>query len=221
MPSVESLTFDLADCDLRQQNETERVWVSSDHVAYRLKFDRGVISWPFDLTDESAAREFYDRECEENAGVMLAMDIVTAAGAEGLAGVFKYRSPMQGSLGMAYVGILWLPFQDCRFQVNVEALELGTTGVRECAVMAIEGDHWPMEPQAEIPVIETEEQLQELYRKARVRHLPSDDPKYDASFPQHPLSQVRTRLARLIDSARLGPDARVLRPHRISGAGRG
>src|SRR5688572_21898557 len=210
MPSVESLRFDLPDCELRQQNETERIWISSDHIAYRLKFDRGVIYWPFDLTDLSAAREFYRRESEENAGLMLELDVVTAAGAEALSGVFKYRSPMPGSLGMAYVGILWLPFEDCRFQVNVEALELGTTGVRECAVMAIEGDRWPMEPQSEIPVIETEEQLQELYRKARVRHLPSDDPKYDASFPQHPLSQVRTRLARIIGSARLGPDAKGL-----------
>jgi hypothetical protein len=221
MPSVESLTFDLADCELRQDNETERVWTSSDHVAYRLKFDRGAIYWPFDLRDLSAAREFYRRECEQNAGVMLELEVVTAAGAEGLSGVFKYRSPMPGSLGMAYVGILWLPFEDCRFQVNVEALELGTTGVRECAVMAIEGDRWPREPQTEIPVIETEEQLQEFYRKARVRHLPSDDPKYDASFPQHPLSQVRTRLARIIGSARLGPDAKGLRPHRIGGTGRG
>ena len=31
---------------------------------------------------------------------------------EALSGVFKYRSPAPGSLGMAYVGILWLPFQD-------------------------------------------------------------------------------------------------------------
>jgi hypothetical protein len=220
MASVDSLAFDVADCELRQQNETERIWVSSDHVAHRLKFDRGVIYWPFDLTDPSAAREFYRRECEQNAGVMLEMEVVTAAGVEGLSGVFKYRSPMPGSVGMAYVGILWLPFQDCRFQVNVEALELGTTGVRECAVMVIEGDRWPMETQAEIPVINTEEELQELYSKARVRHLPSDDPKYDASFPQHPLSLVRARLARVIATARLGPDAQGLRPHRISGAGR-
>jgi hypothetical protein len=127
---------------------------------------------------------------------------------------------MPGSLGMAYVGILWLPFQDCRFQVNVEALEMGTTGVRECAVMVIEGDRWPMEPQGEIPLITSEEELQELYRKARVRRLPSDDPKYDASFPQHPLSLVRVRLARVIATARLDPDAQGLRPHRVGNVGR-
>ncbi len=132
---------------------------------------------------------------------------------------FKYRSPVPGSLGMCYVGILWLPFEDCRFQVNVEALEMGTTGMREATVMIIEGDKWPMEPQDKIPVITSEEELQELYRKARVRRLPSDDPRYDASFPQHPLSLVRARLARVIATTRLGPDAQGLRPHRVGGSG--
>jgi len=220
MASVDSLTFDLTDCELVQQGETERIWVAPEHVAYRLKFDQGVIYWPFDLTDPEAAREFYRSECEQNAGVMLEMRAGTAAGAEALSGVFKYRSPVPGSLGMAYVGILWLPFRDCRFQVNVEAVETGTTGVREATVMIIEGDRWPMEPQAEIPVITSQEELDALYRKARVRRLPSDDPKYDASFPQHPLSLVRSRLARVIATARLGPDACGLPPHRIVRRGR-
>lgn len=219
MANVDSLTFDLTDCELVQEGDTERIWVSADHVAHRLKFDPGVIYWPFDLSDPDAARAFYRRECEQNAGVMLEMDPVSAAGVEGLSGVFKYRSPVPGSLGMAYVGILWLPFQDCRFQVNVEAVEMGTTGVREATVMVIEGDKWPMEPQAEIPLINSQEELDELYAKARerpLRRLPSDEGKYDASFPQHPLSLVRAGLARVIATARLGSDARGLQAHRIS-----
>jgi hypothetical protein len=218
MASVDSLTFDLADCELAQQTDSERNWVSPRCVAYRLKFDRRVIYWPFDLTDQAAARDFYRRECEQNAGVMLEMEPVTAAGVEGLSGVFKYRSPVLGSLAMVYVGILWLPFRDCWFQVNVEAVEQGTTGFREAVVMAIEGDNWPMEPQAEIPVINSQAELDALYAKARerpMRRLPSDDPKYDASFPQHPLSLVRAGLARVIATVQLDTDAHGLLPHRV------
>ena len=215
MASVDSLIFDLADCRLVQQSDTARIWLSSDHVAYRLQFDSGVIYWPFDLTNPAAALEFYRRECEQNGGVMLEMDVLTAADADGLSGVFKYRSPAPDSVGMAYVGVLWLPFRDCRFQINVEAVETGATGMRECAVMMIEGDKWPMEPQEVIPVINSQEELDSLYAKAQVRQLPSDSPKYDASFPQHPLSQVRAGLARVIATAQLGPDARSLPPHRI------
>ena len=85
--------------------------------------------------------------------------------------------------------------------------------------MVIGRDEWPAEPQAEVPVIDSDEELRALYRTARVRHLPSDDPKYDASFPLHPLSLVRARLARVIATARLGADAQGLRPHRVGSAG--
>ncbi len=51
---------------------------------------------------------------------------------------------------------------------------MGTTGMRECAVMVIEGDKWPIEPQAEIRVIRSQEELDALYAKARVaKHPPS------------------------------------------------
>ncbi len=185
MVSVDSLTFDLTGCLLREWSESHRGWMNPDHVAHMLRFNHGPINWPFDLTDPAAAMEFYRNQCANNGGVMLAIEVVTAAGAEGLSGLFKYRSPVSGGHGMCYVGILWLPFEDCRFQVNVEAFEMGTTGVREAAVMVIEREKWPMESQAEIPIINSEEELQALYRKARVRQLPSDDPKYDALFPQH------------------------------------
>ncbi|QDT71241.1 hypothetical protein [Lacipirellula limnantheis] len=219
MASVDSLTFDLTDCKLVRHAETERIWVNADRVAHRLTFDQGVIYWPFDLTDPNAAQVFYRQECEQNRGVMLEMYPAPIAGVEGLAGVFKYRSPAPGSRGMAYIGILWLPFQDCRFQVNVEAVEQGNTGMREAAVMVIEGDKWPMDPQAEIPVINNQEELDAMHAKALgrpLRRLPSDDAKCDASFPQHPLSLVRAGLARVIATAQLAPDARGLLPHRIS-----
>jgi hypothetical protein len=76
-----------------------------------------------------------------------------------------------------------------------------------------------MELQAEIPVINSQEELDALHAKARVRplrRLPSDDTKYDASFPQHPLSLVRARLSRVIATAQLGSDACELLPHRVN-----
>jgi hypothetical protein len=218
MVTVDSLTFDLPDAELARRADGERIWVDADRVAHRVRFDRGPIHWPFDLTHPAAARDYYRRECEGLGGVMLELDVVRAAGAEGLAGVFKYRSPVEGSNGMAYVGILWLPFADCRFQVNVEAVELGATGLREAMVMVLEKDTWPVEPQAEIPVITSQQELDALYAKARERpprRLPSDEAKYEASFQGHPLSLVRARLAQVVATARLGADAAGLRPYRM------
>jgi hypothetical protein len=217
MMSVDSLSFDLSGCSLRSQDENHRGWMNGDHVAHMLRFDHGPIDWPFDLTNSAAATEYFRNQCAENGGVMLSMEVVTAAGVEGLSGLFKYRSPLPGSLGNCYVGILWLPFQDCRFQVNVEAFELGTTGIRESTVMLIEEEAWPMEPQAEIPVIRNEEELQDLFQRTTVRQVPSDDPKYDPSFPLHPLSLVRSRFARVITTAKFNAAYHELAPYRIIG----
>jgi hypothetical protein len=216
MAGIESLTFDLTDCSLREQSQSHRGWMNSAHVAHMLRFHPGPPDWPFDLTKPDEAAEFYRKQCADNGGVMLAMEVTTAAGAEALRGLFKYRAPVPGSLAMYYVGILWLPFQECRFQVNVEAMEAGTTGTREAAAMLNEGDRWPKPPADTPPVVlKSAEELFERLGSAPVRQLPSDDERYDASFPDHPLSQVRARLGQVVTSVRLDPGAGRLAPFRV------
>ena len=100
----------------------------------------GRVDWPFDLTDSDAARFFCFNQCNDNNGVMLEMGVVSvASGIECLRGLFKYHAPIPNSLGMAYVGILWLAFEACRYQIKVESMELGDTGLREAVVMMMEG----------------------------------------------------------------------------------
>ena len=123
LASINSITFDLADCSLRQQSANHRGWMNSAGVAHMLRFYPGPPDWPFDLNDLNAATEYYWQQCANNGGVMLAMEITTVAGAEALRGLFKYRAPLPGSLAMYYLGILWLPFHDCNFQINIEAME--------------------------------------------------------------------------------------------------
>jgi len=127
--NVDSLTFDLTDCSLRQQSSSHRGWMSSAGVAHMLRFHSGPPEWRFDLTDPRAAIEFYQQQCADNGGVMLGMERTSVAGAEALRGLFKYRAPIPDSLAMYYVGILWLLFGECNFQLNIEATETGTTGI--------------------------------------------------------------------------------------------
>ena len=90
-------------------------------------------------------------------------------------------------------------------------MEAGTTGTREAAVMLIEGDRWPKPP----TVLQSGEQLFGWLGSAPVRRFPSDDERYDASFPDHPLSLVRTRLMQMVASARLDKGAGRLTPFRV------
>ncbi len=140
MTHIESLTFDLGDALPHEQGEHVRSWITPERVAIRLQFHPGPPNWSFDLKDPEAAREFYGRQCAELGGAMLQVVPVQAAGVEALRGLFKYRAPVPGSLAMYHVGILWVPFQDSNFQVNIEAVERGTTGGREAAVSLILGD---------------------------------------------------------------------------------
>jgi hypothetical protein len=220
MPSIDSVSFDLTGCELRQRSKNHRVWVSDNAVALRLAFEMGRIDWPFDLSDADAARFFYFNQCNDNNGVMLSADVITVAGGvEALRGLFKYHAPIENSLGMCYVGILWLPFEACRFQINVESMELGDTGLREAMVMVMEGDKWPQPPQDEIPHIENDQQLQAMYAEALAKpplHLPSDDPKYDPNFPDHPLSKVRAGLDKVVATLKFDTSVKSLRPFRIA-----
>ena len=217
MVNIESLTFDLTDCSLREQSERHRAWINSDGVAHTLRFYPGPPDWAFDLTDLNAATDFYRQQAAENGGVLLSMDLARVHGAEALRGLFKYRAPVPGSLAMYYVGILWLPFQQCAFQINVEAMEAGTTGAREAAVMVIEGDAWP-KPEDEPPIeVKSARELFARLGSAPVRKLPSEDERYDASFPDHPLSRVRARLSEVTATLRLDPSARALPPYRAAG----
>jgi hypothetical protein len=54
--------------------------------------------------------------------------------------------------------------------------------------------------------------LFERLGSALIRQLPSDDERYDASFPDHPLSQVRARLAEVVATAGLDSGAGRLTP---------
>ena len=212
MLNVESLSFDLTDCSLREQSETHRGWMNGAGVAHRLQFNSGPPSWPFDLTDPQAATEFYRQQCADNQGVMLSMDVVTAAGIEVLRGIFKYRAPIPQSLAMYYVGILWVPFQKCNFQLNIEAMERGATGVREATVMVLKPDLWPKSD--EVVVLKDGEDFFDRLRSAPVRQIPSDDEQFDHLFPMHPLSLVRARLAAVLPTLTLDVPAGGLVPFR-------
>ncbi|MFO0757459.1 MAG: hypothetical protein U0359_13260 [Byssovorax sp.] len=212
------MTFDLTDCTLQNDEENRRGWLSSAGVGHMLRFDPEPPEWPFDLTSPEVAADFYRRQCAENGGVMLSMSVTTVGGCEALHGLFKYRAPVPQSLAMYYVGILWIPFQDATFQLNVEAMEKGRTGAREAAVMLIEGDAWPKPPADAQPIrVKSVEEMFGHMRSAPVRQLPSDDEKYDRSFPEHPLSKVRARISQVMATLSLDESARTMRPFRVQG----
>lgn len=201
MASIDSLTFDLSDCLLREQSESRRLWLNSSGVAHLLRFESCSPDWSFDLTDPAAAKEFCRRQSVSLGGVMLSAEVTTPAGIEALRGLFKYRDPIHpGSPAMYYVGILWLPFQECCFQINVEAMETGITGTRDVLAVLTEQDARTKPP---------------LDRPEAALRSPSDDERYDELLPDHPLSKVRKRMTEVIGTLEFDASMQSLKLFRI------
>lgn len=170
-----------------------------------------------------SARAFYGAQCASASGAMLDMDVVTADNTEVLSGLFKYRYP-QNPLAIMYVGILWFPFNEYCLQLNIESVEMGTTGMREALVMSIEMDEgtWvPPVPESErsaepIEVKDGEDLLKRM-AATKLRKISSDAPKWDEKFPDHPLTKVRAGLEQVTKTVKLPPFFSHCTPYRIKG----
>jgi hypothetical protein len=202
LPPLSAVSLDHRDWSVAEQRANDLCWVTPTGDAVRLRILAGPPPWTFDLTDLPGAAEFLSREAEGLGGVMLSLDVEEVRGLELLRGVFKYRAPVAGSLGMYYVGLLILPFQDYRVQVNVESMEHGTTGVREALVYALTRKKGGLAPEADAPVqkVNSMDEVFAQIAAAPVRRSPADDEQYDATFPDHPLSIVRSLLLHVRDT---------------------
>ena len=200
---------------IHQQDEDSTFWFTDKHDACRLQFT-GRCSWPFDLSNAEAAKKFYQNQCSELGGALIEIGVENIQGLESLVGVFKYHSPEPGSPAMYYVGIIWIPFEKCTYQINFESLERGTTGAREAAVYLLQ-DQEPAND-TEPVLIESPEELISLISKKKIEVLPSDSVEYDETFPNHPLSKVRFLLNQFKKEASINSKLSSLKPYRNKNA---
>jgi hypothetical protein len=216
--NINSLSFDLTDCDLLEDGPSQKFWLSKEGVCYGLQYHAATPAWEFDLTNADVPRAFFKQQCADNGGAMLSMDTTSLDGMEVLRGLFKYRSIEANSMGMMFVGIIWIPFSNYMYQLNIEALERGTTGFREAAIALIHPEMRSRDQEEQEPIqVESAEEMFALMRKTPVRALLSDEERFDEKFPNHPLSLVRKRMKVVSDSLRMDKTWwQSLKPFRIS-----
>lgn len=108
--------------------------------------------------------------------------------------------------GFVFIGMLWMPVNDHWLVWIVGDCESGTTGVREATITAEMFDDGRL----------TVEQYQRIWAAdpyepsllvadQRVLRNISDDEQFDARFPRHPLSCVRTVLRELLTNVFADP----------------
>jgi len=118
--------------------------------------------------------------------------------------------------GMTYIGSITLPFRDVSYVLKVQCRETGITGMREAVVLD------RMMASGQVTVGRgSEDQLQihgwsqDPYDPAinapLMRNL-AENEHYDAQFPHHPLSRLRSVLRQLQPSLRLAPELKEVPP---------
>ncbi len=174
--------------------------------------------WNFDLSSPEKARDFYEKQCTENKGAIVEFGVENIKGVETLSGIFKYHSPEEGSMGKMYIGIFFFAFESVFYQVNFEALEVGTTGIREniVSITTEKMDEQKLKELAENAIPFTSfEDMRKRAKAAKIVRTKSDDREYDEISPDHPLTKVRALMDRFRETAHVAPKLLKTAPYRI------
>jgi hypothetical protein len=156
-----------------------------------------------DISDTEALRAFYRSAAEFNQVAMVEVDTAQLASLPAVRTVLKARLQPRG---FAFIGSYTLPFSDRSYVIKVQSLEQGITGVREAAVMAMQPAPIEIDELTGKLVGWEQDPYDPSYRGSFMRNR-ADDPEFDPSFPDHPLSKVRAYLREL--SIELGVSQRV------------
>jgi len=207
MPSLNSVSFDDANFTLQGDQGGARVWHSAQGDAIGLFYFDKVpdISASLDSVDD--LRNFYRSSAMAAGLAVIEIERLLVQGLVAIRTVFK--APQEPS-GMTYMGAITLPFREFSYVIKVQCAEHGVTGVREVALLAEMAGAGQLDL-ANISRGEWSGWMQDPYdasvRAPLMRNL-AEDERYDARFPDHPLSRVRSILGHVQSSLRI--DAEIM-----------
>jgi len=212
MPSLNSVSFDDTSFTLQGDQDGARVWHSAQGDAIGLFYFDKVpdISASLDSVDD--LRSFYRSSVMAAGLAVIEIERLTILGVVAIRTVFK--AP-QESGGMTYLGAITLPFREFSYVIKAQCGEHGVTGVRE-AVLLVEMAGAGQVDLANVSRGEWSGWMQDPYdasvRAPLMRNL-AEDERYDARFPDHPLSRVRSILGHLQSSVRIDPEVLNAAPY--------
>jgi hypothetical protein len=164
------------------------------------------------LDDLPALRLYYKQFLIKQSGALIACDVIGETDKRLVRVISK--GPSGKGQGMRYAGSLLAPVGKFLVSVVITGDEDNLTGVREAVMLAellsqagpAEQRQWA---EGQIP-IEWKFERYEPGTRGPWAYLLSDDEKYDARFPDHPLTRVRRWLRRLERTFRITAEAPVV-----------
>lgn len=178
---------------LVEDTPTLRRWLGDHDDQLALSYFAAPDPMPIDPHDADDVRRFARALAVAAGGGLIEADRWRHTGHLGMRSISKLP---QTPSGFTYVGDL-IGQRQAGFAIKLECREAGTTGLRETAVALELGIDPAPGPLARWfgrgPRWEAD--LYDPRLRAPVMRTQADDPRWDARFPDHPLSRVRRHLA--------------------------
>ncbi|MFE9722687.1 hypothetical protein ACFYQ5_03540 [Streptomyces sp. NPDC005794] len=155
---------------------------------------------PAGLDDGPALRTALTHWTAQAGGGLIEASVKRLAELPALRQILKVPLPQQPS-GQVFIGSFTVPRQECSTVVKIQAPERGMTGMREAVVMAEIGPDAYFRPHPYAPDVQG----------GLPFHM-ADHARWDAQFPDHPLTRVRRTLDALTEAVTVDPAFAALPP---------
>ncbi len=207
MPSVEDLQFDTTGWEPRPEPiESRRAWVNLFGDVLSLRYNAGVPKVP-SLFRQQALRDYYTQQIAPSRGCILSLDLMHV---KGLAiGKLIFKTPQaEGTWG--YMGSLTLAYKDFSYTIRMQSMDGPGDEARSHHVWNELHENLP----ADANPLSLWFGHAGLTEEDIVRPCLADGDQWDALFPTHPLSRLRSELARIVPTLIVSRDVKNSQPHR-------
>jgi hypothetical protein len=149
---------------------------------------------PVPLSDESELRNFWREEAKRHHGGIVAADLQPAKVGQPSCATMIAKYPLRSIAGWAYQAVAVVPRADDVIKLEIRSRETGTTGAREAVAMIV----LAAKAGGKVDIASSAKGFTKDPYDAKfdgeAQYMLSDDPKFDAGLPQHPLTKCRAAL---------------------------
>lgn len=208
MPSIDDLQFDTTGWTATEEPiESRRAWVNEWGDVLTLRYNAGVPKTP-SLFRAQSLHDYFARKVAAGGGCILSLDLLHVKGVAISKLIFK--SP-QSEDRWGYMASLLLAYKDFSYSLRVQALDGPEDAARGEYVWNWLHESHPADADC----------LALWFGRDGVAHdttevhpCLADDIRWDAEFPQHPLSRLRAEVGRIVPSLVVSRDVKNSQPHR-------
>lgn len=210
--SLEMVRHDIGKTWKKVEMKGERVVYAGDpgDVHY-MTLTRSAPDLP-ELKNVAALQDHFRKKCQKESGGILSVEVTKVQGMDAV--VYYSKDVREGIRGYRYIARCVIPLDKAWFEIRMDAIEMTpATGAREAVVRVFMGSDVEYEdvppdaapspgPKLGKPTRRVKGWFKDPYDPkydSSAMCSVADDAKYDAEFPQHPLSRLRTKFPSVLE----------------------